>query len=105
MQVTVKGFDMDKIDEITEACKEEWDFEDLVLSHMDSDPVLIGDAEGNLCAGETEEQFTDRIAAAIWKANGYCPVTVRAVYLENLPCEIHERTHKHYQRWLKKEAA
>ena len=105
MQVIVKKFDMDRINEIKEACKNEWSFEDMDIYQMDADPMIIGNAEDNLCSGETEDEFADRISAAIWKANnGYCPITVRAMYLEDLPYEIHERVHKHYQRWLKKAA-
>ena len=105
IQLNIKGFDMDRVSQITTACKDEWSFEDMDIHQMDTDPVMIGDAEGNLCSGETEDEFADRISAAIWKANnGFCPITVRAMYLEDLPYEIHERVHKHYQRWLKKAA-
>ncbi len=45
-------------------------------------------AEGNLCGGESEEQFSLRVAKAIWKANGgFCRVTVEATCLDHIPSE------------------
>ena len=58
--------------------------------------------EGSLCGGETEEEFTGRIAEAIWDALGYyVSVTVTATYLENLPCESHCREEEEYAGYLK----
>ena len=105
MQIVVKRFNMQLVNKIIEACNGQWPFKNIGIYQADEDSALIGDAEGNLHYGETEEDFADRIARTVWKANNeYCPVTVRAVYLDELPYEIHERVHKHYQRWLKKAA-
>ena len=46
----------------------------------------------NLCGGESEEEFVDRLSEAVWKANGGpCRIEVRATYLEDLPYETHVR--------------
>jgi len=105
MQIMIKKFNKDRIRQITEACIDEWPFEDLDVQQMDTNPVLIGYAESNLSGGESEEQFADRLAAAVWKANkGYCHVTVNALCLEYLPYELHERSYEHYLIWVKKAA-
>jgi len=65
-------------------------------------PVLRATARDNLCGGESEEEFADRLAGTIWKANGaYCEVTVYATYLESLPCETHVCGKSHYEKWDK----
>ena len=86
------------------ACCKEWgfvagDFDDAFPSDRDA-RKLTACAEGALCGGETEEGFADRIAQAVWEANGgYCQVTVRATYLEPPPCEEHVRDERHFEAW------
>ena len=59
---------------------------------------VIATAEGNLCGGENEHEFADRLARAIWKANGgYCYVAVRATNLENMPYETYSYDEDDYQ--------
>ena len=44
---------------------------------------LRASAQDWLAGGESEEQFTERLSVAIWRANGaYCEVSVDATYLE-----------------------
>lgn len=106
MRVKIDKFDKNKRKQITKACADEWPFTDLDIFKADTDSILSGEAEGSLGGGETEEDFTDRIAGSIWKANqAYCPVTVTATYLEDLPYEIHERLYNDYRRIMKKKAA
>lgn len=105
MRVKIQKFDKSRHRKINEACAEEWPFDGLDSYEIDDGTVLMGDAEGNLGGGETEEDFADRIAGAVWKANqGYCQVNVIATYLEDLPYEIHERRYQDYRKWKKKAA-
>lgn len=69
---------------IREAARQEWPFGDW----SDQEGTLEASAAGNLCGGESDSHFADRLAVAIWKANGaYCDVTVKATCLESLPYE------------------
>ena len=109
VSVTVAGFNRRRKARIIAACVEEWGFgEDDFTEDGDipakRNPVLRATAQERLCGGESEEEFADRLAGAIWKANkDYCAVTIHATYLEQLPCEIHERNQRHYKTWLKEQ--
>ncbi|GAG77948.1 unnamed protein product, partial [marine sediment metagenome] len=49
--------------------------------------------------GETEEEFSVRIAKAIWKANnGPCAIDVIATYLETAPTETYTFSVDDYAR-------
>lgn len=105
MQIQISKFNKNRIKQITEACADEWSFDELDIYKAKTNSILSGEAEGYLGGGETEEEFTDRISEAIWKANkGYCPVSVTATYLEDMPYEIHERLYDDYRKWKKKAA-
>ena len=65
--------------------------------------VFLAGGEGSLCGGETEEEFADGIAEAVWDALGYyAPVCVVATCLEDLPCESHCREEEEYAEHLKR---
>jgi hypothetical protein len=105
MRVEVDKCSARRVESVIKACCGEWDFRDIGSRRELKDVVVRGNGEGNLGGGESEEEFADRLCAAIWKANkGYCPVTVTATYLEDLPFEMHERKRNHYEAWLKKAA-
>mgnify|MGYP001184889729 CR=1 FL=1 len=107
MSVTVAGFNRKRKARIVAECMQEWgfgaeDFAEHGRGSPEVKPVLRATARDNLCGGESEEDFADRIAGAIWKANGaYCEVTVHATYLEGLPCGAHVRGKSHYKEWDK----
>lgn len=53
----------------------------------------------NLCGGETEDQFADRISASIWKAlKHFYPICVTATCLENLPVEEYPMDEEDFKR-------
>ena len=86
MSVAVSGHNAAQGEKIKAAAEAEWSFEDW----FDSGEELTASGEGQLCGGETEEEFTERLSLAIWRANGaFCTVTVDATYLEYLPYESH----------------
>lgn len=99
MTITLEGIECRKVRSVKRAANrqwplEEWDYRSGTLSSY---------AESDLAGGETEEEFTDRIAAAVWGANrAYCAVHVDATYLEELPYESHMRDENDYKAWLKK---
>jgi hypothetical protein len=86
MTVTIDKYNKKKEAAITSAAGEEWPFEDWT----GYDGKLVCAAEAQLCGGESEEEFAERLAKAIWRANGkFCEVEVNATYLDDLPYEIH----------------
>jgi hypothetical protein len=101
MSIKITGHDENKAHAIFKAIKKEWDFQDEFLNDItaqedepakqtaDRPRFLSAYGESYLGGGESEDQFTDRIALAVWKANGgYCHIQVDATYLEDLPYEI-----------------
>jgi hypothetical protein len=96
MNVKIENYNEENEQAVVDAATEEWGFTDW---HSWEDR-LESYGENHLSGGETEEEFTDRLTAAIWQANGrFCPVTITATYLEDLPGEIHERNENHYRLW------
>lgn len=96
MTVEIKDYKARNLPKIIRACCEEWDFDADDFTRQRTDPLkrrydtVIATAQDNLCGGEQEHEFAKRLAVAIWKANGgFCPVEVRAVYLEELPYETY----------------
>ncbi len=83
-------------DAVKQAAETEGTFDDWFL---DDDSVLTASADDRLCGGETEEEFAQRLAKAIWAANGdYCRVEVNATYLDQLPYETHCLDEDDYRR-------
>ena len=94
MSIKITGHDKNKACAIFDAIKKEWEFQDEFFQDVPADNnepnFLSAYGESFLCGGE--EEFTDRVALAVWKANnGYCRVEVTATYLEDLPYETHIR--------------
>jgi hypothetical protein len=97
MAVRIRGFDQQRTDRIKGAACDEWEFDNWNFH----DGNLTASADGKLCGGETEEAFAERLAKAVWAANGgYCEVEVNATYLEELPCETHCLDEDDYARLL-----
>jgi hypothetical protein len=106
MRIQITDFDESNLLEIEKACLAEWPFESESFSvEVDAKSVqtLTGNGIGSLCGGEDEDEFSDRLAKAIWKANGrYCEVGVQALYLEELPYEHYDRGEDDYERLMGK---
>ena len=101
MSVEVSGYDPAKVAEIQAAAEQEWPFDDWWFGGEDDAATMHASGQDNLCGGETEEEFTERLSLAIWRANGgYCRVSVDATYLENLPYETHELDEADYARLI-----
>ena len=94
MALTVTNFKAKKAEKIIRTAHNEWDFDD--LEHNEDEGRIFGCDDGNLCGGETEDQFAKRMAKAIFKANGApCKVEVVMTCLEDLPCETYTFNEKH----------
>ena len=105
MSIKITGHDDKQAHAIFTAIKKEWDFQDEFLNDItaqENEPrFLSAYGESYLGGGESEEQFTDRVALAVWKANGgYCHIQVEAIYLEELPYEIHTRDDDDYYQLM-----
>ena len=95
MYASVSRANPDRFDTIKAAASEEWDFEDW----NEFEGTLTASADGKLCAGETDQEFAERLARAVWKANGGpCEVEVQATYLEDLPHEDYVLDEADYER-------
>ena len=97
MSVEISGYRPDRLDAIKQAAGQEWPFTDW----YDDEEALAASAEANLCGGESEAEFTERLSLAVWKANGeYCDVTVNATYLEDLPSASRSLDQSDYERLM-----
>ena len=95
MMITINDMAPDRKDAIEEAARGEWDFGDCYEGG--SSMTLSGD--GRLGAGESEDDFAQRITKAIWQTNGqFCSVEVTATYLESLPYETYQLDKNDYDR-------
>lgn len=101
MGLEITGYDPARKEAIIDAAHEEWSFE--ACWDGGDENAICSYGEDYLCGGESEEEFTERLSLAIWKANGaYCEVTVDATCLENLPFETHCLDEDDYQRLMNK---
>jgi hypothetical protein len=95
MYLEVKEFQPKRSEAIKTEAEAEWPFE----WFTDASDLLEGMGESSLCGGESEQEFADRLAKAVWQANGgSCAVLVTATYLENLPCETYEFDEEAFER-------
>ena len=104
MFIRVYNFNQDNKDQIQEAAEEEWGgLGDDWYCHKDEDGVeMSSGADGSLGGGESEDEFSERMAKAIWEANGgFCQVEVGATYLEDLPCDTYNFGEGEYDRLTK----
>jgi hypothetical protein len=103
MGVEISGYDPAKVPQIQAAAEQEWPIDGWHVSHGEgpNNHRMHGSAEASLCGGETEEEFAERFAVAVWRANGgYCQVVVDATYMEALPYETHVLDEDDYRRLL-----
>ena len=108
MSVEISEYNQAKAAEIQAAAEQQWRFDDWLVSRNPNQSVAKMQAFGQhwLCGGEDEEQFTERLAVAIWRANGgYCCVVVDATYMEDLPYESHTLDESDYDRLIQGERA
>jgi len=102
MEVDIVDYDPVREKAIQAAAKAMWPFNDWDISSPDGQEMAMNaSAEGNLSGGEGEEEFTERLSLAIWRANGrFCQVSVNATYLENRPYETYSLDEDDYSRLI-----
>ena len=102
MTVIVSDPKPDRTAAIQQAAAGEWDFGDW---HHDGGQ-MFGYGDGRLCGGESEEEFADRLAKAIWDANGgFCEIELRTTYLDDLPQVDYCRSEDDYHRLMEGQPA
>lgn len=75
------------------------DYPSLVSGSDEEMPALHGYGDDNLYGGMTEEEFTDQLAEAVWKAaGGYRLIDVGCICLEYLPVDHHCPDEEAYER-------
>ena len=95
MFIRIIGVAPERIEAVKRAAENEWSFD----SWHEHDGTLTASGEDNLCSGETEDEFAERLAKEVWAVSGgYCDVEVMATYLENLPCETYAFDEEEYGR-------
>ena len=100
MDITIRGCDSERESGVMNAVEDIWPVQDWDdYEDCDGVAILSASARSSLCAGESEEEFTTRVAHAVWEANGqFCEVCVDATYLECAPCTSHTRTIRDYEK-------
>lgn len=84
INLIVERFDKSKTKAIIKAAKNEWPFEKPFA--VRDEPYLAYSAEDSLGGGESEEEFSARLARAVFEANGKpCKVLIEAMCLEYVP--------------------
>jgi hypothetical protein len=95
MAIELSGIKKEKRKQVREAVEKEWNVELFDFDGKDA----FANGYGSLCGGESEEEFSQRLARAVWQANGgYCEVTVKATYLDELPYETYFFGPQEYKR-------
>jgi hypothetical protein len=98
MDIKISGYRPDRTAAIQEAIEQEW----TITFAYDDENTLTASGEDSLGGGESEEEFTERLSLAVWKANGeYCEVVVDATYLDDLPYQTHCLDEVDYDRLMK----
>jgi len=80
VKIKAEGLNEARLEKIRDALCTEWDIEEDEI-HFEPRPgrtaKMVAMTTGGPCAMETEIEFSERMAEAVWKANGrYCQVQV-----------------------------
>ena len=107
MHIAVKGLKEEHKALVEESISTKWNadygFMEPIEEDGESTWQFLTGGEGSLCGGETEEEFTGRVAESIWEALGYyVSVIVTATYLEDLPHETLSMEEEEYAGYLKR---
>ena len=98
MFVRITDAAADRIADVKEAAENVWPFCNWHLH----EGMLTAAADGNLCGGEAEDEFSRLLGREIWAANGkFCSIEVAATCLENLPYETYSLDEDDYHRLAK----
>jgi hypothetical protein len=103
MTVEISGHHPARVEAIKKAATAEWPLE---ADWINNGERMQASGEGQLCGGEMEEEFTERLSLAVWRANrAFCQIVVDATYMEELPHETHCLDEGDYAQLVKKKRA
>jgi len=100
MFIRITNFNQDNKDKIQEAAEDQWGGlgDDWYCYESEDGIQMSSGADGALCGGESEEEFSERMVNAIWEANGeFCHIEISATFLEDLPCETYSFDERDYE--------
>lgn len=97
--VRVSGHHPFEVENIKDAVEEEWGLED---EWKEGDEHVFFAGQGSLGGGETEAEFSRRVAQAVWDTvNKFCKVEVQCSYIEDPPTEYYSFDEDDYKCWKK----
>lgn len=97
--IEIKNYKQENKEDIKEALREEWGFDDWVEAsrHQVGQDTITSSAENYLCGGELEDEFSKRMAESVWEVNqGPCEVSLSLAFLEDLPYETYSFNEEDY---------
>ncbi len=105
MRIRMSFVPKGKVDDVISALTWEWftfiDPEDFIESTHGY--TMEHTEEGNLCGGEEESEFVERIAHAVWKACGqFVNVGIVATCLDLQPVESYRVTVEDYDKYIER---
>ena len=109
MTLSVKNHDHKKRNAILKEACTEWNFDTDVICVFKKDTpkenIFMEEAVNNLCGGESEDEFAERISKSVMRANkGPCNVTVHTVCYENIPRETFDHNEELWEEMQEEEA-
>jgi hypothetical protein len=103
-KLSVRGYRAERLRGICGALQTQWDFDpsDFPLEEEPPPKDLSVSGVDELCGGTTAEEMADRLAHAVWSANGaYCEVEVWSTFLDVVPpSDVHTWNDGDYQEWI-----
>ena len=104
-RIMVRGYKPERVMEICAALQEEWDFDPSGFPGQEETPPEELNVSGvdNLTGGLAADDMADRLAQAVWAANGaYCEVEVWSTFMDvTPPSDTHTWNADDYQAWIK----
>lgn len=96
MVIEISGIKKERKKRIQKAVEEKWTIDSCDFRRRNA----FFSGQGNLSGGESEDEFAERMARTVWKANGgYCEVNIKATYLEEIPFQTYSFGKKDYKRF------
>lgn len=96
--VRVSGHHEFSVENIKDAVEEEWGLED---DWTEAEEHVFFGGQGNMGAGVTEAELSQRIARAIWETAGKCKVEVQCSYIDDPPTEYYTFDEDDFVEWEK----
>ena len=105
MDFEVLGLREDEVQKVQKVIEDIWATPDNEVTEKQDDGTIryrVYGLHNNLCAGEAEDEFANRVAIEVWEALGrFVEVTVTAICLEYLPSDVYTRDEDDYALWCK----